>query len=406
MLSRPIRPEFINSISIKNSVIEDSNANDLTNLNIKKNSSPNKVIDKNLENRKLIELRELLKYYKSIISFSKNKNYNAVQLKYLKSKYDFSLKGKKEELVNRLKVIFLKEKSAILLQKTFRRFILMKELMMRGPALKNRKLCVNDTDFYTLEPLKDIELGSFFSYEGSGNFIYGFDLNSLLTLFKNSKIDKFVNPYNRESMSSVMFTIQDLARITAINRRYDKTMINPIKSNIPRIEQNLPFYVNSRISNLVSGINYNAEHAIEEIRKARSKTLPHRINDLFNEIDQLGNYTQAEWFSQLNTQELIRFFRCLYDIWNYRGQLSFQIKIKICPLFDPFSNGLQSINRILDLSESQVRVLCLSVMESMVLTGIDADHKMIGTLHVLTALTVVSSQARANLPWLYESLVL
>jgi hypothetical protein len=404
MLSRPITPEYINSI--KNSVIEDSNSNDLIKLNTKINSSSNKVTDKNLETRKLIELRELLKYYKSIISFSKNKNYNAIQLKYLKSKYDFSLKGKKEELVNRLKAILLKEKSTILLQKTFRRFILMKELIMRGPALKNRKLCVNDTDFYTLEPLKDIELGSFFSYEGSGNFIYGFDLNSLLTLFKNSKIDKFVNPYNRESMSSIMFTIQDLARITAINRRDNKIMINPIKSNIPRSEQNLMFHINSRISNLVGGINYNAEHAIEEIRKARSKTLTHRINDLFNEIDQLGNYTQAEWFSRLNAQELIRFFRCLYDIWNYRGQLSFQIKIKICPLFDPFSNGLQSINRILDLSESQVRVLCLSVMESMVLTGIDSDHKMIGTLHVLTALTVVSSQARENLPWLYESLAL
>lgn len=401
MLSRPIRPEFINSTSIENAFIENHNIIKTSNLKIKQNLLISDMSDKNLEKCKIVELRETIKRFKSIISFEKDKNYTSVQIKDIKSKYDFSLKGRKEDLVNRLKGIFNKEKSAILIQKTFRRFILIKELIMRGPALKNRKLCVNDTDFYTLEPLKEIELDSFFSYEGSGNFIYGFDLNSLLTLFKNSKIDKFVNPYNRESMSSIMFTIQDLARITAINRRHDKRAINGIQS----IKQKLPFSVNSRISSLIGIVNYNAEQVIEEIRKAKSKTLPHRINDLFNEIDQLGNYTQAEWFSQLKTHELIRYFRCLYDIWNYRGQLSFQIKLKICPLFDPFLNGLQSINRILDLSETEVKQLCLSVMESMILTGIDKDHRMIGTLHVLTALTVVSAEARANLPWLHESLV-
>jgi hypothetical protein len=43
-------------------------------------------------------------------------------------------------------------------------------------------------------------------------------------------------------------------------------------------------------------------------------------------------------------------------------------------------------------------------MEQMILTGIDKDHKILGTFHVLTALTVVSGPARANLPWLFESL--
>jgi hypothetical protein len=43
-------------------------------------------------------------------------------------------------------------------------------------------------------------------------------------------------------------------------------------------------------------------------------------------------------------------------------------------------------------------------MEQMILTGVDKDHKMLGTFHALTALTIVSTPARSNLPWLFESL--
>lgn len=404
MFSRHIQPNIKNPISIENEVIELSEEKNIPNSSI---FLPNK---KNIEKLKITELRELLKNYKSTISFSKNKHYTTVQVKCIKSKYDFSMGGKKEVLVNRLRELITKEQAAVQIQKTFRKFITITEMKFRGPGLKNRKLCVNDTDFYTLEPLKDIEIDSFFSYTGVGGFIYGFDLNSLLMLLKNCKADKFINPYTRESMLSIMFMIQDLARITYIKRKNERSLINPVKNNIKPEGQNSLYSINTRISNLLGGINYSVEEAVEELRKARVKSLSQRVNDLFNEIDQLGNYTQAEWFSELNNQGLIRYFRCLYDIWNYRAQLSLQTKIKICPLADPFSTSLVSvsgsIHALLNLSDNQLKILCLTAMENMVLTGIDKDHKMIGSFHVLTALTVVSNSARANLPWLYESLAM
>jgi hypothetical protein len=40
----------------------------------------------------------------------------------------------------------------------------------------------------------------------------------------------------------------------------------------------------------------------------------------------------------------------------------------------------------------------------MVYCGIDDEYRKIGTLHALTALTIVSNGARNSLPWLYESL--
>jgi hypothetical protein len=94
----------------------------------------------------------------------------------------------------------------------------------------------------------------------------------------------------------------------------------------------------------------------------------------------------------------------MFDIWNYRAQLSFDTKRKICPLRDPFGNVYYSLSQLLNLTDDQLKMLCLSVMEQMILTGIDKDHKMLGTFHILTALTVVSGPARANLPWLFESL--
>ena len=47
--------------------------------------------------------------------------------------------------------------------------------------------CVNDTDFYTLEPLESVERELFFSYKDESDIKYGFNIISLLLLIKNSK---------------------------------------------------------------------------------------------------------------------------------------------------------------------------------------------------------------------------
>ena len=40
----------------------------------------------------------------------------------------------------------------------------------------------------------------------------------------------------------------------------------------------------------------------------------------------------------------------------------------------------------------------------MIFSGFDEEYRKLGILHVLTALTVVSANARSELLWLYESL--
>jgi hypothetical protein len=386
MFSRPLPP-----FNIENAFIEPERTLNKTSL---KTVIPNNILKSSeffkqkmiLEKYKIAELKNILKFYKTTVNFSRDNFYTQQQLRSIKNTYDFSLNGKKEDLVGRVKTFFYKDKSAILIQSLFRKHLVKKEMELRGPAFKNRKICVNDTDFYTLEPLSNIPLESFFSYKGEGGFVYGFDLTSILSLIKNTTQNNLINPYNRECMLNIIGDINALSKINNIIR--NKKNRNSLYSSV----------------NVIHANNYNLNDKSEQLRKAKTKPLPQRINDLFIEIDQLGNYTQSEWFSQLNRQELIRYFRCIYDIWLYRAQLSVDIKKKICPLGDPFGNVYYSLSQLLILSDDQLKMLCLSIMEQMILTGIDKDHKMLGTFHILTALTVVSGPARSNLPWLFESL--
>jgi hypothetical protein len=144
--------------------------------------------------------------------------------------------------------------------------------------------------------------------------------------------------------------------------------------------------------------NYNK---IIEIRK---KPTSIRIQELFIEIDHLGNYTQSSWFTNLEKRDMLRLYRVLYDIWNFRAQLSIDIKLKICPLFDPFSSiFIQPIYQN-NITEEQIKFVCLTIIENMVYSGVDEEFRKLGTLHALSALTIVSNPARMSMPWLYESI--
>ena len=71
---------------------------------------------------------------------------------------------------------------------------------IRGPALIKRELCVNDTDFNSLDPIKEIEFYDFYSYRDNAGFIYGFNLKSIILMFK--KTGDIINPYNREKFNT------------------------------------------------------------------------------------------------------------------------------------------------------------------------------------------------------------
>ena len=140
---------------------------------------------------------------------------------------------------------------------------------------------------------------------------------------------------------------------------------------------------------------------MEEIR---SKPIETRIQELFMEIDQLGNYTQVSWFTNLTRRELYNYYHRLHHIWRHRSRMPFSVRQRICPLGDPFPNTNILSMGYDQISADQLIGEVVSTMENLCYTAMDIEDRKLGAIYTLIALTHVSLPARENLIWLYESM--
>lgn len=304
--------------------------------------------------------------------------FKVTQLKNIAHQNCLRISGVKSELLSRITNHFKTIRSAVYIQSLVRRNLAISQMTARGPGLFRRELCVNDTDFYTLDPISDIDYNRFFSYSDENNVVYGFDLKSLEMMFE--KQERLINPYNRAKFT----------RTVAVN-------INRLIALLPE---------ESGIETLTP-----AEISRNKMNQIRIKTDEVRVRELFYYIDHLGNYTESSWFTELSHSRLHRFITYLYEFWKWRANLSHETRKKICPHFNPFIDGLEGRVSLSGISETvlndidELRRVCLTVMENLVYTGLDEEFRKIGAMHVLTILTHVSLNARNSIPWLYESII-
>jgi hypothetical protein len=431
-------------------------------------------------------------YYKHDVNLNK---YKIVDLKAVAKYNRLHVTGNKPTLTKRILEHFTCNKSSTVIQKNLRRFFVNRSFQLRGPAFKNRSICVNETDFYTMEPLNEIPFQEFFSYTDDSNFTYGFNICSLLSLLKR-KGRSIVNPYNRAKIPEtaigdiirlyiyglILFpqnvNPEDLVLTTRnifiqpvnfmlLSRGYyygfprriksppmppdnatppvmdvsdtcgnglNNTVIPPLfrpllqsldesengrtsadasyndyYANTSTTEHDRPTPVVSDESNAMVNSRRAMEYVMHidrttsRLQELRTKPIQTRIQEIFMEMDQLGNYTDATWFSSLGKRQLFVFYGHLFDMWRFRGRLSAEVKMKICPLGDPFHRVMPIRMRMDEVSDEQLRYGCVTVMENMVFTAFDVEDRKIGTLYVLLSLTMVSNSARNNLLWLYES---
>ena len=347
-------------------------------------------------------------YYKKRPDLTK---YRLPQLKSLAKYHKLHVSGTKPVLLDRIIDFFRRCKSATCIQSLFRRHMVRFSFRIRGPAFRKRVSCVNDTDFITMDPLDEIEWHDFYSYTDEKGFTYGFSISSLIALFKQK--GKLINPYNREKIEFLhMNEIFTLYKISAILLR---TPLQPpaIQRQIPppRAQPTIIIPVVSEIENNVivmprqpqnNTITHENRELAQRMREIQEKPMTTRIQELFMEIDHLGNYTQASWFSNLSIHDYARYHRYLNDIWRFRGHLSYDTKRRICSLQDPFPTMMRTTDL---MTREEIQSRCLYAMEHMVYTGVDEEYRKIGALHVLSVLTIVSVPARQSMMWLYESLV-
>jgi len=292
------------------------------------------------------------------------------ELKQFARDLNIRVSGNKGELKQRIEDQVKKEQSSITIQKTFRRRLVYKWIKLKG----TRENCVNDTDFYTLEPMNEIPYLYFIKYvDTTHNVNYGFNIKSLCTLA--SKNSKFENPYNRENMKT------------------------PFGTNMVRVVKltNILFPQNDL---LTESIALPAEQTREQVFNAyydglNQMPLEQRITDLFIHIDSLGNYTNREWLTQLNQDRLYYLVLKINQLWHRIPNSS---RMRICPYISPFSHDIFEplpVQITIDMVVRMATILTHS--------GIDNDNKQLGAMYFLSGLTLVSQNARTQMPWLYEN---
>jgi hypothetical protein len=300
--------------------------------------------------------------------------YNMIELKKICLQYKLQRVGNKESLMLRIYEYFKNSIYPLKIQRVFRGYLQRKLNKLRGPALNKRSICTNDMDFYTMDDMAEIPTSQFYSYTDEDGFVYGFNILSIHNLILKES-DRPKNPYNRNEFSNKIK--DDIKRIIKISR----IMKVPIEIDIK-----------------------------QEIVDPRKRT-EMRILELFQLMNSYGNYANSEWFTNLSRNEHIRFARELVDIWNYRAQLTNAKKMEICPphgnpfLGTPYFTNVATYINLNNLTNDTVTRFNLQIIENLIRTSIDTDNKTLGALYVLSALTLVSNDARNAMPWLYEAAV-
>ena len=294
-------------------------------------------------------------------------NYNVSQLKTICKHYGLKRSGNKNELERRVQEHLLFSGKAVVIQRSYRLKLWRTIKDLIGPAASKRNLCINDTDFFTREPLSELPWNQFISLRsGRGDTVYGFDIMSLHQLFHSSK-SQALNPYTREDISEHKHRLYKLIRC-------------------------------------LSCLGYPAEVEVEVQQPETVEEQQEQwTTSLFQTINELGNYTDPQWFNDLPRPMLIRFVRELKDIWEHRAQLSPQVQRDICPptgrLF-----AHSHVYSLAGLPTIEVRRLALHAIRSLVETAATQEWRSLGAVYVLCALTAVSQPARDALPWLYAAI--
>jgi len=347
--------------------------------------------------------------------------------------------GTKVEMKQNIYNFYNQTFHSIKIQLKFKSHLRRKMIMLRGPALKNREMCINETDFYTLDPIREIPDAQFYSYEemcGEKACCYGFDIASICNLILNDNgVDSVANlnhrliwtassnPYNRSiiphNITRDILKIIKLDRI--LNNKDKKNEHKKNKNKNSKNKNNWNENVSGNGNTVLDNDNGIMNHSnsgsgsgnivIDLPQDVLTPQQRYRQNvlHLFQNIDLLGHYSDPDWFLHLTYQQHITFLRELMDIWNYRAELSYNARASIYPPYgNPFPQhitGWLTHQFYAYLTLETIVNINMTIIERLTTTAMQESDRCLGANFVLCALTLVSIPAREALPWLYQSVM-
>jgi hypothetical protein len=273
--------------------------------------------------------------------------------------------GRKSELIARIVAFSIIQRKCVKLQSMFRMWQIHRVHKWFNQYESRRSQCVNDTDFYNLDRLVDIPKFKFITITDGSGLYYGCSIQSLHHL---ASVTPVLNPYNRMAISQ---TLLDQVRVIYKTPHIRRVII-------PVVEP---------LGNL----------SMEETFKLR-------VVNVFQQINMLGHYSDPSWFLSLSLLDTSLFFKHLRDIWRYRANPSDRVRREICPMGDPFMSTIEDSHWDDLPVDIYLKTKVVQTIELMVQSGVNVDSRTLGSYYVLSALTLVSTQAAIAFPWLYQSL--
>ena len=231
---------------------------------------------------------------------------------------------------------------------------------------KNREILKKETlnteDFYTLDSLLTIPSIYFIKVNDDDKY-YGFDIRSLKKYLESNK-KEINNPFT--------------------NIPFSKNALKDVKDRISYLYEKKLFY--------------------QENKDILTKKQKYRqcVFEVFRLYDELGFITQLAWFLDLNFNQLKILYKKAEDIWNYRAQLSNEIKRNIVKDGRAFPVFVVKILKSSIHNIEYVRYVILREFKRLASEGVTESDKKTGAMLMLTALVEVSVDPANSYPWLVQ----
>ena len=231
-----------------------------------------------------------------------------------------------------------------------------------GPLLRFREESNNPFDFFSADPVEEIPLCDFVSFVDGGKG-YCMDIKSAVSLLEHAAKsgEVAVNPFNRAPLPAVF------------------------KIRIARHGKTAHW---ESLAVAAKGSTVAADNL--------------SVTDTFRAMEDLGYYTDPDWFTDLSRLQLQRMYLELTDIWYHRAGLSSADRTRIVPLpANPFSVPVATV---MVMQQRALRPVLLQTCRLLVSSAAVRGDKQTGVMYVLGVLAMVSAGASTAYPWLVEML--
>jgi hypothetical protein len=239
------------------------------------------------------------------------------------------------------------------------------QAVFRGWNIRRRSKPNNVEDCGTLENLLEIPIEYYIQYQDATDKLwYGFDIRTLESILESKHP---VNPYNTKDLKSNEKLIS--------NYSHKKSFL--LESNRKMSHDSPKLTEQQRFSQFVIRV--------------------------FQKFDELGQYTDTEWFTTLSIEQLKQFYHLANDMFDYRAQLTDEMKKNVVKNGLIFHNFKSTLSKFRNVHIRILQVEILREMERVVDEGIDKEFKILGMNLILSALVEVSHRASLALPHLVQS---